>query len=101
MPTAQGTRRPLGRPARHDSATHALHGLALEPSAAHRAAPTSSGFRRERATAEALSQGSLTRAPRDSPAGVREGDLTAGVDGSRQTWLWPHVPLDQGLLAQG
>lgn len=99
MPQAHGKRRPRGIPARHDSARQALHGLALEPIAAHRAAPNSYGFRRERSTAEAIGPCASTLATRDSPAWVLAGDSTAGFDGSSQTGLLPHVPMAQGRLA--
>lgn len=83
-----------------DRATQALHGLALEPIAAHLADPNSYGFRRERSTADAIGQWSITLATRKAPAWVLEGDMTACCDRISHPWLLRHVPMDTGMLAK-
>jgi RNA-directed DNA polymerase len=101
MPKANGQQRPLGMPARQDRATQTLHGLALEPIAAHLADPHASGVRRERSTADAIGQWSLTLATRDSPAWVLAGAMRACGDRISHPWRLPQVPRATGMLAKG
>ena len=80
IPKSTGTMRPLGIPTMRDRALQALYLLALDPIAETTAAANSSGFRKERSTADALMQCYSILARKGSAQWVLEGDITAGLD---------------------
>lgn len=76
----------------------ALYLLALDPIAEATADPNSYGFRKERSTADAMSQCFTALSRRRSPQWVLEGDIRACFDRISHDWLLAHVPMDRAIL---
>lgn len=94
-------KRPLGIPTMQDRAMQALYLLALDPVAETQADLNSYGFRRERSTADAISQCFIVlRGRLGAPEWVLEGDIRACFDRISHDWLLAHVPLDRHILGQ-
>jgi len=94
-------KRPLGIPTVKDRAMQALYLLALDPVAETQADPNSYGFRRERSTADAISQCFIVlRGRPGAPEWVLEGDIRSCFDQISHDWLLAHVPLDKRMLRQ-
>jgi RNA-directed DNA polymerase len=70
----------LGIPTLRDRAMQALYLLALDPVADTTADPNSYGFRRERSTADAMTQCFVALARKDSADWVLEGDIKSCFD---------------------
>src|SRR5437868_8465773 len=98
IPKSNGKMRPLGIPMMSDRAMQALYLLALDPIAEMTADPNSYGFRKERATADAMMQCYILLARKGSAQWVLEGDITSCFDKIRHDWLLTHVPMDKGVL---
>ena len=101
IPKADGKKqRPLGIPAMADRARQALHALGLDPITECLANPNSYGFRRERAPANAIQQGFIVLAKRDSAQWILEGDIAAGFDKICHQWLIDSTPMDRRILSK-
>jgi RNA-directed DNA polymerase len=84
-----------------DRAMQALYLLGLDPVAETKADPNSYGFRRERSTADAISQCFTILCKKDtSPQWILEGDIKACFDQISHDWLLANVPMDKAILSK-
>jgi RNA-directed DNA polymerase len=81
-----------------DRAMQALYLLALDPVAETIADPNSYGFRKERATADAIEQCHTILSRKYGAQWVLEGDIQACFERISHSWLETHIPTDTGLL---
>jgi RNA-directed DNA polymerase len=93
-----GKKRPLGIPTMTDRAMQALHLLALDPVAETTADPNSYGFRKGRATADAIEQCFVVLAKKASPSWILEGDIKSCFDRISHEWLVAHVLMNKAIL---
>jgi len=98
IPKANGKLRPLGIPVMRDRAMQALYALALEPITEVRADKHSYGFRRNRSTADALSQLFIVLSRKDSPQWVLDADIKACFDRISHDWLLRNILMDTVVL---
>src|SRR5215213_9222776 len=98
IPKSNGQTRPLGIPAMRDRAMQALYLLALDPVAETTGDPNSYGFRKDRATADAIEQCYKLLARHYSPRWVLEGDITSCFDRISHEWLLAQAPLDTAIV---
>lgn len=98
IPKSDGKERPLGIPTMLDRAMQALHLLGLEPVAEATSDPNSYGFRKNRSTADAMSQIFVTTSQRTSAAWVLEADIKGCFDHINHEWLIRHVPMNKTIL---
>ena len=77
IPKSNGKMRPLGILTMRDRAMQALYLLALDPIAETTGDPNSYGFRKERSTADALSQCCTVLSGKHAAPWILEGDITS------------------------
>ena len=98
IPKSNGGQRPLGIPTMKDRAMQSLHLFALDPVAETTADPHSYGFRKGRASADAITQVSNLLARGHSPKFVLEGDIQGCFDHISHDWLISKVCMDSKIL---
>lgn len=81
-----------------DRAMQALYLLALEPVAESTSDLNSYGFRRNRSTADAMSQLFISLSKKVSSKWVMEADIKGCFDHISHDWLIANVPMDKGIL---
>lgn len=98
IPKSDGKERPLGIPTMKDRAMQALHLLALDPVLETVSDPNSYGFRKNRCTADAMSQIFLQTCRKVSAQWVLDADIEGFFDNISHEWLLNHVRMDKEVL---
>ena len=98
IPKADGKSRPLGIPTMLDRAMQALHLLALDPVLETQSDPNSYGFRRNRCTADAMSQLFIKLSQKGSACWVLDADIEGFFDNINHDWIQTHVGMDREVL---
>ena len=76
----------------------ALYLLAVDPVAESTADPNSYGFRKDRSTADAISQCFIALGKKQSPRWILEGDIKACFDKISHDWMLANIPMDKAIL---
>lgn len=98
IPKPNGKKRPLGIPTKRDRAMQALHLLALDPVLETVSDPNSYGFRKNRSTADAMSQLFIRLSQKTSAQWVLDADIEGFFDNINHDWLVAHVRMDKAIL---
>jgi retron-type reverse transcriptase len=88
----------VGIPTMRDRAMQALYLQALDPIAETTADPNSYGFRKERATADAIAQCHIVLSNRGGARWIFEGDIKSCFDRISHEWLMAQIPMCQTIL---
>lgn len=100
IPKSNGKLRPLSIPTLKDRAMQALYLLALEPVSETTGDGNSYGFRKERATHDAIEQCFSVLAKKTSPDWILEADIEACFDKISHEWLLQNIPMDKVILGK-
>lgn len=98
IPKNNGKLRPLSIPTMKDRAMQALYLFALEPVSETIGDNNSYGFRKERATSDAIEQCFGVLAKKTSPAWILEADIEACFDKISHEWLLKNIPIEKKIL---
>lgn len=98
IPKPNGKMRPLGIPTMKDRAMQALHLLALDPVLETSSDPNSYGFRKNRSTADAMSQIFVKLSRKVSSQWVLDADIEGFFDNINHDWLLANVRMDKSVL---
>ena len=100
IPKPNGKMRPLGIPTMRDRAMQALHLLALDPVLESLSDPNSYGFRKNRSTADAMSQIFLQTCRKTSAQWVLDADIEGFFDNINHQWMIDNVLMDKSTLTK-
>jgi RNA-directed DNA polymerase len=98
IPKTDGRMRPLGIPAMKDRAMQALHLLALDPVLETLSDPNSYGFRKNRSTADAMSQIFLQTCRKVSAEWALDADIEGFFDNINHDWMIDNVCMEKSVL---
>jgi RNA-directed DNA polymerase len=98
IPKTDGRMRPPGIPTMKDRAMQALHLLALDPVLETLSDPNSYGFRKNRSTADAMSQIFLQTCRKVSAEWVLDADVEGFFDNINHDWMIDKVCMDKSVL---